>query len=128
MAAVTTFEIHASDPDASAGFYRDLFGWDFIEHAFGDTSFWEIRTGASSGAMGRMIRRMGPAPAPGAPVMGAVITVEVDDISGCEKRAAARGASVALPKFPMPGVGWAMYFHDPDHNVLGVFQPDPEAR
>lgn len=127
MAAVTTFEIHATDPTISAKFYTDTLGWTFVEHQFGDVTFREIQSGSDKGAMGRMITRMGPAPKEGGPVMGAVITVEVEDIDLVLKNGLAAGGTEALPKFALPGVGWMAYLHDPDHNVFGVFQPDGEA-
>jgi predicted enzyme related to lactoylglutathione lyase len=128
MAAVTTFELHASDPDRSAQFYEAVLEWRFIEHTFGEATFWEIITGGEeAGAKGRMIRRMGPAPEAGAPVMGAVITVDVEDIVAVLARAEQVGASVAMAKFAMPGIGWAAYLHDPDSNVFGLFQRDAAA-
>lgn len=128
MAAVTTFEIHASEPERSARFYESVLGWAFVEHKFGDTKFWEIVTGPDgAGAQGRMIQRMGPPPAAGAPVMGAVITVEVANIDEVLARADEISASVALAKFALPGIGWAAYLHDPDTNVFGLFQPDAAA-
>lgn len=128
MASVTTFEIHASEPERSARFYEAVLGWSFVEHTFGDTTFWEIVTDSDgAGAKGRMIQRMGPAPQAGAPVMGAVLTVDVDDISAVLARADEIGASVAMAKFVLPGIGWAAYLHDPDTNVFGLFQHDAAA-
>lgn len=129
MPAVTTFEIHASSPETSIAFYEAVFGWEFIEHPFGETSFWEIVTpNEDRGAKGRLIRRHGPAPQPGAPVMGAVITVDVGDIDSVSEAALTAGGTTALPKFALPGIGWAAYFLDPDTNVFGIFQPDEAAQ
>lgn len=127
-APVTTFEIHASDPARCAAFYSETLGWKFVEHPFGDTRFWEIQTDSEHGALGRMIQRMGPPPAEDAPVMGAVITAQVDDLDAAFRRGLSVGGTEALPKFPLPGIGWAAYLKDPDQNVFGLFQPDPEAR
>jgi hypothetical protein len=38
------------------------------------------------------------------------------------------GAEIALPKMPIPGVGWLGYIKDPDGNVLGLMQPDVSAK
>lgn len=129
MAAVTTFEIHASDPAACIVFYEAAFGWEFVEHAFGDTSYWEIRSGEAEprGAMGRMIRRHGNPPADGAPVMGAVITVNLEDLDTAFAAALAHGGVEAMAKFAIPGIGWVAYVKDPDGNVLGLFQSDGDA-
>lgn len=123
---VTTFEIHASDPARLQAFYSKTLGWSFLEHTFGATKFWEIISG-ENGASGRMIQRMGPAPVDGAPVMGGVITAEVSNIDNAMQSGLAAGGIEALPKFPLPGVGWAGYLKDPDGNVFGLFQPDEGA-
>ncbi|PWE17215.1 glyoxalase [Marinicauda salina] len=125
--AVATFEIHTSDQAASAAFYEAAFGWSFVEHAFGDAVFWEIRTGSDAGAKGRMIKRMGPPPGEGAPVMGAIITVDVADLDAAMAAGLGAGGVEALPKFALPGVGWVGYLKDPDGNVVGLFQKDEGA-
>lgn len=38
------------------------------------------------------------------------------------------GGTEALPKYALPGMAWQAYFHDTEHNVFGLHQPDPEAR
>ncbi len=121
MAHVSTFEIHAENPDVSSAFYIAAFGWTITRIPFGDTAFWQIDTG--QGPDGRLIKRFGAAPATGAPVMGAIITVTVDDIDACSARILNSGGIAALPKFDMPGVGSQAYFLDPDRNVFGIFQP-----
>lgn len=127
MGAVRTFEIHTGDQPASAAFYAAAFGWQFVEHTFGEVTYWEIVTGAEGGAAGRMIRRMGPKPEAGAPVMGAVITVDVSDIDAAMTAGLGAGGETALEKFALPGIGWIGYLKDPDGNVLGLFQPDGDA-
>ena len=127
MSAVRTFEIHTSDQPASAAFYEATVGWTFVEHRFGDVTYWEIVTGAEGGAAGRMIQRAGPKPEAGAPVMGAVITVDVADIDAAMKAGQGAGGEIALEKFALPGIGWFGYLKDTDGNVLGLFQQDGGA-
>ena len=38
------------------------------------------------------------------------------------------GATMALTKMPVPGVGWLAYIHDPEGNILGLMQNDPGAK
>ena len=38
------------------------------------------------------------------------------------------GATVAMPKMGLPGVGWQAYIKGPDGNILGLHQPDPNAK
>ena len=37
------------------------------------------------------------------------------------------GATLALPKMPIPGMGWLAYIKDPDGNLLGLMEPDEKA-
>ena len=34
----------------------------------------------------------------------------------------------ALPKMPIPGVGWLAYLKDTEGNVFGLMQSDPSAK
>ncbi len=38
------------------------------------------------------------------------------------------GGTVAVPKMPVPGMGWLAYVKDPDGNIVGMMQIDPSAR
>ena len=40
----------------------------------------------------------------------------------------ASGGSIALPKMPVPGVGWLAYFKDTEGNIFGAMQGDANAR
>ena len=39
-----------------------------------------------------------------------------------------RAATVAVPKMPIPGVGWLAYVKDSEGNILGMMQSDPAAK
>ncbi len=128
MGRVVHFEIHASDPERSAAFYRELFGFEFTKWAGAGMDYWLVKTGAEGpGIDGGLVRRMGPPPAEGAAVNAFVCTIEVRDVDETLARATALGGTIALPKMPVPGVGWLAYLKDPDGTILGVHQPDPTA-
>lgn len=128
MGRVVHFEIHASDPDRLAEFYRELFGWT-IEKWAGPMPYWVITTGdtAAPGINGGLIQRHGDGPAIGQSVNAFVCTVDVADVDAAVAKALTLGAIEALPKMPIPGVGWLAYVMDPDRNVLGLMQDDPAA-
>jgi predicted enzyme related to lactoylglutathione lyase len=42
-------------------------------------------------------------------------------------KATALGTIIALPKMPVPNMGWLAYIKDPDGNVLGLLQPEEKA-
>jgi hypothetical protein len=44
------------------------------------------------------------------------------------KAVPAQGGSLAVPKMPIPGMGWLAYFKDTEGNIFGVMQPDTTAK
>lgn len=127
MARAVHFEIHASNPQAAIAFYASLFGWTFNKWEGGD--YWMIHTGPDEqpGINGGLMPRRGDLPAPLAAVNAFVITVDVDDIDASVERGKAAGGSIALPKMPVPGIGWLAYLKDPDGNIFGMMQADTGA-
>ncbi|MEJ7807125.1 MAG: VOC family protein [Telluria sp.] len=128
MARAVHFEIHASNPQAMIEFYSGLFGWTFNQWEGGD--YWMIRTGADdqAGINGGLIPRRGPAPENIAAMNAFVITIDVDSVDQAVAGALAAGGASAVPKMPVPGIGWLAYLKDPDGNIFGVMQADTEAR
>jgi uncharacterized protein len=128
---VVHFEIHASEPQKLIDYYSALFGWSFTQ--FGDMDYWSIDTGEGSigspdrvggGINGGLTKRMGPAPAVGAPVVGADIVVAVDgSVDEVFQHGIELGGIVALPLDDHPGIGRFGYLVDPDGNVFGILSP-----
>jgi len=127
MARAVHFEIHASNPQALIKFYSGLFGWTFNKWEGGD--YWMIHTGPDEqpGINGGLMPRRGPLPESLAAINAFVITVDVDDIDASVERGKAAGGSMALPKLPVPGIGWLAYLKDPDGNIFGMMQADTSA-
>jgi predicted enzyme related to lactoylglutathione lyase len=123
MSRAVHFEIQASDPQALIDYYGGLFGWSFNKWEGGD--YWLIHTGPEDkpGINGGLLPRRGPVPDAMAAVNAFVITVDVDDIDS----ALAKAGNVVAPKMPVPGIGWLGYAKDPDGNIFGMMQEDPEA-
>jgi predicted enzyme related to lactoylglutathione lyase len=121
------FEIHAADPERIRDFYEQVFGWDF--QRWGEQQYWMVTTGADGtlGINGGLLPRQGPAPAAGASPNAFVITVSVDDVDATVERALGLGASLAMPRMAVPGVGHLAYLADPDGNLVGALQPDEAA-
>ena len=123
MGRVVHFEIHSADPARAVAFYTEVFGWSVMQVPGQD--YWLLATGADSepGINGAILRRMGENPAVGASIVGAVNTVQVDDLDGTLAKAFERGAVLALDKMTIPNVGTVAYVIDTDHNVVGMLQP-----
>lgn len=121
------FEIHAEQPDRAAAFYTAVFSWQFSQ--WGGQDYWLIKTGEGEpGIDGGMVRRMGPPPIEGQAVNAYVCTIGTDDLAAVTAKVAAASGTVALPKMPIPGVGWLAYFKDTEGNIFGVMQNDPDAK
>jgi predicted enzyme related to lactoylglutathione lyase len=122
------FEIHAENPERAIAFYRSLFGWTFEK--WGNEAYWVVSTGDknSPGIDGGLVQRRGPGPADMQAVNAFVCTVDVADVDGYLARATEHGGSVALPKMPVPTVGWLGYAKDTEGNLFGVIQFDPGAK
>lgn len=128
MPRVVHFEVHAEHPDRAIRFYTELFGWQFTKQDL-PMPYWLIRTGddAQPGINGGLMGRMGGAPMDGQPVNAYVCTVDVESVDHYFQRAILLGGTAALPKMPIPGIGWLAYVKDTEGNILGMMQNDPTA-
>ena len=116
------FEIHAGDPARAIQFYEAVFGWRFEKWAGGDQEYWLVKTGAGPGIDGGLLRRRGPAPGSHDAVNAYPCTVDVPDLDAFLAKATAAGATVAVPKVDVGGMGWLAYVKDTEGNVLGMMQ------
>jgi predicted enzyme related to lactoylglutathione lyase len=121
MPRVVHFEIPADDPERAAGFYKEVFGWQFRRWD-GPMDYWMVMTGDPSapGIDGGMSRRQG-----GAAVTNTIDVPSVDEY--CQKVADAGGA-VVVAKTAIPGVGWLAYIKDTEGNVFGIMTSDMDAK
>lgn len=127
MPRVVHFEIHAANPQRAIEFYSKLFDWQFQKWD-GPMPYWLITTGPDSerGINGGMMTRQGEID--GKAVIAYVCTVDVPAIDAAVEKAQQLGGTVALPKMPIPGVGWLAYVKDTEGNILGMMQNDPAAK
>ena len=118
------FEIHADDPQRAVAFYSGVFGWTVNQ--YGDQPYWLVSTGLTDepGIDGAILPRMGDRPAPGAPVVGMVNTMQVVDLDASLATAFGLGGVMALDKMVIPGVGTVAYVLDSEANVIGMLQPE----
>jgi predicted enzyme related to lactoylglutathione lyase len=126
MARVVHFEIHAESPERAIAFYTAVFGWNFTH--LPQLDYWLIATGEGAGIDGGLMRRQGPPPSEGQAVNAYVCTLAVDDLDDAMKAGVAAGGSVALPRMPIPGVGYVGYLKDTEGNIFGLHQADPNAK
>ena len=127
---VVHFEIPADDPERAAKFYRELFDWD-IKHmgpAGGGVDYWLVQTVPTDaegrptepGVNGGLMRRMMPGQTP-------VNYISVESVDEFARKAERLGAKVAVPKMPVPGMGWFAQLTDTEGNIFAIWQHDPAA-
>ena len=129
MPRVVHFEIHADDLSRAQQFYETVFGWTFQKWG-GPMEYSMINTAGTGdpncpGINGGMLKRQSPID--GCAVIAYVCTIDVPSVDEFVARALNQGATIAVPKMPIPGVGWLAYCKDTEGNVFGMMQADEAA-
>ncbi len=116
------FEIPAEDPERAISFYERALGWKFQKWD-GPVPYWVIETGPASepGINGGLLPRRDPRQ----PCVNTIGVANLDETVALVEKL---GGRTALPKMPIPGVGWLAYCHDPEGNMFGLMQPDSSAK
>jgi uncharacterized protein len=135
MNRVIHFEIHAANPERATKFYADVFGWRSQEWLIDgvklpeENRYWMVTTGPGNepGIDGGIVVRRGAAPVEGQAVSSFVCTIGVASVDEYMKKALASGATVAIPKMPIRGVGWLAYCKDTEGNIFGLMSEDKNA-
>ncbi len=127
MPRVVHFEIHANEPERSISFYEKVFGWSFQKWE-GPMEYWLIVTGPDDkpGINGGLVRRRGELD--GQAVIAYVCTVDVEEIDKSVATVEQHGGRIAVPKMPIPGMGWLVYCKDTEGNIFGMMEADPNAK
>lgn len=131
--AVVHFEIQVADVARAVNFYTAAFGWEASMWP-GSDNYWLVKTGRNTdreghkvGIDGAIYGRYGEA-RPAGPSNAAVLTIDVDDVDAMVVKVRQFGGSLAIPKRGIPDVGWLAYCRDPDGNLFGMMQSDPNAK
>ena len=130
MGRVVHFEIQVDDVERARTFYGAVFGWNFQDWSqHSDTDYWGVVTGPDdeAGINGGLLRRVGPAPGPTAGANAFVCTVVVEDYDESRRLILDAGGREVQPKTALTGMAWQGYFLDPEGNLFGIHQPDPDA-
>jgi uncharacterized protein len=127
MGRVVHFEIHAEKPERAIAFYKGMFQWEFHKWE-GPMEYWLIKTGPDDkpGINGGLMTRHGPIN--GDSVIAYVCTVDTKSVDEAVASITKLGGSIALPKMPIPGIGWLAYGKDTEGNIFGVMQADKNAK
>jgi predicted enzyme related to lactoylglutathione lyase len=118
------FDFSADNPERAVAFYSDVFGWQFQKwEGAGPMEYWLVTTGDSSepGIDGGLSRRQDGVGT------GLMNTISVPSLDEYLERVPSAGGTVAMPRMPIPGVGWWATFADPEGNHFGILEPDSQA-
>jgi predicted enzyme related to lactoylglutathione lyase len=117
---VIHFEIPAQDPERLKKFYSKIFDWKFSQ--WKDVGFWVSLTGQPPefGIDGGIIdiKEMD---------IPLTSVIEVQDIDKICLKILEKGGEITVPKFYVQGAGYLAYFKDPDMNLFGLRQIDPNV-
>ncbi|MDW0116175.1 VOC family protein [Sporosarcina thermotolerans] len=131
MGRLVHFEIHVDDMERAKGFYGEVFGWSFQDWSdFAGMPYFGAVTGDDSelGINGALMQRQSAPPIPGQAMNGFACTMGVENYDVTEEKILANGGTVALPKYALPGMAWQGYYIDTEGNVIGIHQPDENAK
>jgi uncharacterized protein len=105
-------ELPSTDPQASAQFYADLFGWKIVTAPGMDYIMFDPEAQPGGGF---------PAADDVYAIGGAVVHVTTDDIETSLSQVQSLGGQTVVPKTEIPGMGWFAVFSDPSGNKVGLY-------
>ena len=113
MMGIVHVELSAKDPKAAGKFYEDLFGWK-IEV---DEDMDYVQFGGDEGGIGGGFNPIDE----NTPAGSVIPYASSDDIEASLAKAESLGATTAVPKTEIPGIGWFAMFVDPSGNRVGLY-------
>lgn len=120
-ATVRHLAINATDVQRVKAFYERVFGWRL--EPWGPPDYYQDRQTSAPVIVALHARRE---LAPGARMLGFEATLAVDDIAATTAAVEAAGGRTVMPQVYIEGVGKLVYFQDPDGNLFGAMQYDPD--
>ena len=115
MGKVVNFHLPADDVARAAGFYRDVFGWEFRAVAESPVPYLVLEPGLGAGIPAALTSR-------GEMVKAPVPTIEVEDIDQAMVLIATKGGQMGHVQ-DIPGIGRYGYAIDSEKNIIALLQP-----
>ena len=107
------FELMTNDPEKCKAFYGGVFDWQFDDQSM--PGYTLVNTGAEP--TGGIFSKPPEAPSPCLNVY-----FQINDIDATLAKATERGATVIVPKSPIPNIGEFAIFADPEGIPIGLFK------
>jgi uncharacterized protein len=123
MGKVIHFEIPAADPKRAAEFYSKVFGWKIEKYPGGQMDYWLVNAGSDKepGINGAIAVKDETHPT-------TINTISVTSFENAAKAIKQTGGKLLTPKMAVPNVGYMAYCKDPEGNLFGIMQVDPNAK
>ncbi len=113
---VVHYEIPANEPAALQRFYGELFGWKFQRVPVPGVEFWQCEGTDDGPGINVAVLKRQNAQQPWMNYIG------VGSIDAALEKATGMGATVALPKMPVPGGRAIAAVIDPEGNMFGLME------
>jgi uncharacterized protein len=113
--------LNADDVQRAKAFYEGVFGLSF--QPWGPPDYYQARSPDQPTIALQARRELKP----GARMLGAELTLEVEDIAAATAAIEGGGGRLVGPPIYIEGVGKLLYFEDPEGNIVGAMQYDPDA-
>ena len=126
MSQVAHFAINANDVSRARRFYEKVFGWKF--EAYGPPDFFMVTEASATAHVnlrGSLQKRRELVK--GTAMTGFECTISVDDIQRTKTAIEANDGKIVMPICTLAGIGRLLFFQDPEGNLAGAMQYDPNA-
>lgn len=117
MPFVGYVEFNVPDEEATAEFYRAVFDWKTEEMFPG---YLNVQSGDEPGIDTGIAKSEDGS-------TSTVATLLVPDLDAYSAKVEENGGKVVVPRFPIPGVGFACYFVDPNGMTVGMWEANTDA-
>ncbi len=114
---VCWIDFGAPDPVAAAGFFEELFGWNFIKES--SSEYYQFMI---TDTIGGGISRSDNVPERSA----VVVYIWVDSIDDTAAKLQKLGGGLTVPKTVIHEGAWYAQFKDPSGNLFGLFESAPK--
>lgn len=120
--SVTHFEVYGEHPDRLAEFYKRVLGWQ-IERMPG-VAYWRANIPADAAqplVSGGIAYRAVPG------LNGWLMYAQVASVDKAEGLIVELGGAIVRPKAAVPRTAWVTIVSDPEKNIFGIWEADPNA-
>jgi predicted enzyme related to lactoylglutathione lyase len=107
-------EFAAKEPEVSAKFYSDVFGWEIQEMSEMNYIMFDI-----DGDLGGGFPEIDGETTNAGDV---IVYIDTDDIPSTLDKIEAAGGKTLMPETEIPETGWFAFFEDPAGNRVGIYK------